>query len=662
MLNIARNVDQPKLIQGKRFRQNSLPSDLRHAIAGQPLLFKGLLLLLSLILCIKAGMFIGFFGGLTGANIISNSSSTLLFEAMIVVTMATMTTAILHNWGRSLFVLIISIFIVTTIVGLLDRLEVITLASAFPVFVISTIAAIAFGLAISGINFFITRFVLAFVEVLLSKSRFLKISCIFIISFSAIVGAQFWVWGEMQLKKSALKETLLEPGAQAIVIACGIGYGVCLAFSAWVANHLRGTPWEYPGLLRTWALAAGSWWGTSFQGLDLSEVNFREANLANTDLRARKLYRTCFQGVIGLARARVDNRYLDLELPKVQKLLTHGCSQELDFSQLNLRGAYLQDADLQRLVLIDTNLTGADLQGADLRGSILVRAQVVDVDFTDANLTGICIEDWSINSQTRFTNVQCDYIYRRLNEKGKPTDRYPADRNFGPKEFAELYQEVSNVVELVFEEGVNWRAFSFGLQKLQIDDDGLGLELRGVEKRSDRWVVKVAYNEHIPGHEVEQRVTGVYKEMKKLLAVKEKQINQLLGILSDQAEVLKDYSKQPFGNNFFITGSTITNLAGSGQIEYNEAAAQVRTIVANGVGSGQVTPAVQRFLAQLQQQSIATTSETQIDLLQQVILAESEKDPIFQQLLVQQGQQVVNALPAGAIAVAVERAIAQLNQ
>jgi hypothetical protein len=47
---------------------------------------------------------------------------------------------------------------------------------------------------------------------------------------------------------------------------------------------------------------------------------------------------------------------------------------------------------------------------------------------------------------------------------------------------------------------------------------------------------------------------------------------QLAGVTGDQAEALKELSKRSLGNSFFITGSTITNLAGSGQIEYTEAA------------------------------------------------------------------------------------------
>ncbi|MGH1396705.1 MAG: pentapeptide repeat-containing protein [Trichormus sp.] len=425
---------------------------------------------------------------------------------------------------------------------------------------------------------------------------------------------------------------------------------------------MRGTPWQHPGLLRNLALMFASWGSTSFYNLDLSGFNFTKINLANTDLRARKLYRSCFQGVTGLERARVDSRYLDLEIPKVQKLLTRACSEEPDFSNLNLRGAYLKGADLRRMKFIDTNLIGADLRDADLRGSILANAQVIDVDFTNANLTGICIQNWNVNSQTLFTNAQCDYIYRKLDEKGEPIDRYPIDRIFEPREFESLYQEVGNIVELVFKEGVNWRAFAFSLQKLELEDESLGLQLKGIEKKGDLWVAKVTHNDNISSQEVEQRLYDSYDELRQLLATKEQQINSLLGIASSQAEAIKEFSKRPLGNSFVINGSTITNLTGSGQIEYNEAIQQVRSIVANSNAPMQVSNTVEHFLAQLTGNSVATTTATQGELVKQLLLHEAEKDTIFKQLLIVQGQQMIDNLAEGAIASAIKEAIAQLQR
>lgn len=220
---------------------------------------------------------------------------------------------------------------------------------------------------------------------------------------------------------------------------------------------------------------------------------------------------------------------------------------------------------------------------------------------------------------------------------------------------------MGNVVELIFKEGVNWRAFSFTLQKLQLEDEGLGLELKGIEKRGDLWVVKVTHNETASKQVVEQRLYGMYEEMKQQLAAKEQQIRQLLGIATNQAEALKNFSRQPFGTSFFITGSTITNLAGSGQIDYNEASSKIRSLVANGGDPTQVSTAVNKLLEQFQSLSVATTLEKQAELIEQVILTEAQKDPIFKQFFIQQGQQIADGMPNGAIATAIRNARAQLS-
>lgn len=595
-----------KNIRGQHFDQELQGSDLGNVVAGQPRITKSFLTLLMLALMFVVNIFTGYVGGVTSLYIGVGTSNRLEYVFTTFVLAAWVIAAIYQGFGRSLLVAITGLLIATVAPSLLARLNLLELSRQF--FLITS-SLIVIVLASCSASLFLIRFALALAAISFTNSRLLKSLGILLIMLAATFGSLTLFSAELQEPASEVRKILSTATTGEIAafkrmtLISGIAFSLAFVLSACWANRLRGVPWNHPDLFRDWALAVGSWRGTSFHNLDLSGVNFRNARLANTDLRSRKLYRTCFQGATGLERARVDSRYLDLEIPKVQKLLTHGYSEDQDFSQLNLRGAYLQNADIRHFNLIDTDLTGADLQGADLRDSIFVRTQVIGVDFTEANLTGICIEDWSVNSQTCFTHVHCDYIYRKLDENGNPTDRYPADQNFDPREFESLYQEVGNVVELIFKEGVNWRAFSFMLQKLQLEDDGLGLELKGVEKRGDLWVVKVTHNQNYSRSEVEHHLHETYTEMKNLLAVKEQQINQLLGIVADQAEALKGYSKQSFGNSFFIIGSTITNLTGSGHIKYTEAADQVRHVVANSSNPVQATTFIQNLLAQLQEKS-----------------------------------------------------------
>jgi uncharacterized protein YjbI with pentapeptide repeats len=712
------DVHNKAKIKGKRLNQQSLCNDLQNVVAGQNLIFKGVLLLLIVLLCITASSFAGFIGGVISLYVTIENPASDAVRAMLLILIVTIASATTQDLARSIIVLLVSFFVVAIGGAILSASGLI---QSFISFLLTLTAATAFCFGISGISYFVTRFTVALTDILFIRLRFLKAIGLLLVTSICMIGAYGAISSELEAKTQTYFQPILQASqdAQIKVLILGTVYGVSLVVSGWLSNHLRGTPWKYPSLHRFWALAVGSWWGTSFFKLDLSDVNFRGSNLANTDLRARILYRTCFQGAICLERARVDNQYLDLEYPKVQRLLTHGSSRDQDFRGFNLQGAYLQNADmrgfdltntnltgadfkgadlrdsilirtqlantdfqgvdLRKNVLIDANLTEADLRGADLRGSILVRAQVARANFTGADLTGICIEDWSVSSKTRFTDVRCDYVFRKYQD-GQPSDRYPVDRDFEPGEFASLFAEPEDVVELVFKGEFNIAALSLALYKLQTDAPELNLELKGIEQREKLWVAKIRSTSSILSEQlIEERLTSVYdnpsignitvektikhsiyrdyEEMKHRLAESEQLNRQLAGVTGSQAEALKELSKRSFGNNFFISGSTITNLAGSGQIDYREAASSIRSLVTNRVDPHTT---LQRLIGQLNDQNVATTSATQRDLIQQVLLSEANQDPTFRQFLLQQGEQIISSVPSEDIAIAVQAAISAL--
>jgi uncharacterized protein YjbI with pentapeptide repeats len=714
------DVETAKSILSTRFNQKSLTPDLQNKIAGQAFIFKAVLLLLIAIFCATAALLSGYVGGIIALYVTTNLPASPSVRATLLIIISVITVAVSQSIFRSVLAVVVALGLAAISSILLTKLGIIQSPSLFAV---DVLVSTGFCLGVSSISFLILRFILALTDVLFIKSRYLKIAGIPIVILAGLAGSLGAIVGQVEASITPLeqKSLLTLPEVRTQILILGTLYTLGLAWSSWLSNFLRGTPWNYPGLQRVWALAAGAWWGTSFLNLDLSEVNFRGTTLANTDLRARKLYRTCFQGAIGLERARVDNQYLDLELPKVQKLLTHACSADRNFCRLNLQGAYLQGADLRGFDLTDTNLTGADLkqsdlrdsrlvrtqlagadfQGvdlrknvlidanlteadfrkADLRDSVLVRAQVARADFRGADLTGICIEDWSVSNKTRLAGVRCDYIYRKYQDN-QPIDRYPIDRDFEAGEFAFLYQEPEDVVELVFKGEFDFSALSLAFYKLQTEMPELEFELKGIEQRENLWVVKAKTKEGTTERLIEAQLNLTYQttarestvettirdsiyrdyeEIKARLAASEQLVNRLAGVTGDQAEALKELSKRSLGNSFFITGSTITNLAGSGQIEYTEAADQIRQVVTHSTDPKQVINTLRSLITQLKQQNVATTASTQLELIQQVIGVEAEKDPGFKQFLIEQAQQVIGAMPKGAVATAVEAAIAQLR-
>jgi uncharacterized protein YjbI with pentapeptide repeats len=708
-------------IRGWKFSEKFIERNLEGSVAGLPILLQYILITFALGIASIAGFFTGMLGYILSINLVVPSHYEYSSAELII------PTAMKSGLVVSCAAIAVTVWMLGTLhYGLFKGFKL----AVFTTLLLLTLSAIVRWLDATYI--FVTVFITLFCILITACSIFSAYSSLYLIYILSETNVKtfkgIWIFvllitsmasayllfilgifDNPQTRFLKREETLPSLVTNYVVlgsILCGCSVVVFSILATRYGNKSR----DNFSLLKSWAIAVGSWGGTSFYNLDLSNIDFTGAKLANTDFRALKLYRTCLRDVTGLERARVDNRYLDLDNPKAQKLLTKGCSEDNKFSKINLQGAYLRDAylrefnltqtnlsgaDLQNAILresllikanlteanlqnanlresllIDADLSGAELQGADLRDSVLVRTQVIGVNFTGAKLTGACIEDWSVSSQTCFTNVECDYIYRKLDEQGKSTDRYPLERNFEPGEFESLYEEVDHVIELVFREGLNWRAFSFAFYELQTEEGELELELKGVEQRKDLWVVKVTYNENIIRQLVEERVCVIYEkyaEKERLFAAREEDFRRLLSTTEKQAsallahaETIQEYTKRPFGNSFVILGSTITNLAGSGKIEYNEASNSIRSLVANGDDRAQVTSLVQSLTTQFQEKGIATTDE-QAELIQQIILAVAGENPEFKQLFVQQGQQIADAVPEGAIATAIRNALIQLS-
>jgi hypothetical protein len=308
--------------------------------------------------------------------------------------------------------------------------------------------------------------------------------------------------------------------------------------------------------------------GTSFRDLDLSHLNFSGLTLANVDLRAKKLYRTCFLNTTGWDATTVDHRYLDLDQPKVQALLS-GQSTTKNFCRTSLRGAYLR-GDLQEFEFTEAILDGADLRGVNLRYAKFVRTLVTDVDFSQADLTGCCLKDWSFNRQTCFEGVICDYIYRDYDyENDKPTLRYPLERNFEPGEFEAIVRKLETSYELVFDQQLDPISLSFVFEKFRLEDESLGLELQGLEQRGEFWIVKVGHREGVSRQQVVEQVNETYEDLRNLfearyqlaLEAKEGEIARL----STHYQVLMDMQRQFLQKLVERTGSSAESVIVQGE-------------------------------------------------------------------------------------------------
>ncbi|MBD2596678.1 pentapeptide repeat-containing protein [Nostoc spongiaeforme FACHB-130] len=261
--------------------------------------------------------------------------------------------------------------------------------------------------------------------------------------------------------------------------------------------------------------------GTSFYNADLTDANFTGATLKTTDFRKANLTHTCFYEVKNLEFARVGDSILSN--PVILNLLVTGNGRRKSYTGTNLKGANLICADLK-----DADISEATFKGACLEWSNLTLAQAVGTDFTQAQMTGACVEAWNIESTTKLDNVDCRFIYLLENPKLGTDDRErrPSSGEFQPGEFTKLFEEVVNTVDLIFRNGIDWKAFVAAFKKVQVQNENTELAIQSIENKGDGVVVvKVAASVDAHKEKIHNDFTQNYQLA--LQAVEEKYKAQL---------------------------------------------------------------------------------------------------------------------------------------
>jgi len=226
--------------------------------------------------------------------------------------------------------------------------------------------------------------------------------------------------------------------------------------------------------------------GTSFYKLSLERANFENAILEYTDFRKANLTHTRFSKARGLDRARLANTYL--ANPKIRQLVVTCNGQGHNFDGLDLTGVNLQDAHLQDASFMGASLNQSNLRGADLSRAILKQTQLEGADLTGAILTGAYIEDWGITSTTKLENVQCEYVYMRVPTKENPNPLRKPDNlreTFAEGEFADFIQPFFDTLDLYHSQDVDPRAISIALKNLSVNHPGDDLQFVAIERRGN---------------------------------------------------------------------------------------------------------------------------------------------------------------------------------
>jgi uncharacterized protein YjbI with pentapeptide repeats/uncharacterized protein (DUF697 family)/tellurite resistance protein len=206
-------------------------------------------------------------------------------------------------------------------------------------------------------------------------------------------------------------------GAIAAAIACiaadqsGIEVWIPLATVAlgvWGAWRSLGVPDQFAGIHRA-AIGFAAMGGTCFRRANLTQTNFSQARLKNSDFRAAILAQTNLLGVSFLEQAQWGNSIL--QSAAVRSLLVTGNGRGQSYSEVNLQGANLSNADLSSAILRDANLSGATLQNANLEGADLTRVNAIGCNFHQARLTGACVDQWDVDRSTQLDQVDCRFVF-----------------------------------------------------------------------------------------------------------------------------------------------------------------------------------------------------------------------------------------------------------
>jgi uncharacterized protein YjbI with pentapeptide repeats len=587
----------PRLIdlRGKRVSQEMLSQlDFSQCLLGLSATSRVGIFSLSLLVSLLCAVVTAFAGATLALNLVFDYQG---WRYLTIATVAIILSAFVYwvrsQWLQSILVIFVGCWLGLPILAVVLRLVGLVSPSKLNLFIIGspligTLLTAASLLSVVGLSLASSLLTMGFQRQFRWLHGFLLTSFMLLCGAVGVVQAASGNLDNEYLKEIRQAKTFPSPVFELVGWLGSSVLAVAIAFV--ILQFLRDNRrWQgQPDAIRSLGKAIANLGGTSFYKLDLSHLNFSAISLANIDLRAKKLYRTCFAGTTGWEAATVDDSYLDLHQPKVQALLK-GEPITQNFFRTNLRGAYLQKAKLQDFDFTEAILDGADFRGAKLHDAKFVRTLVTDVDFSQANLTGCCLKDWSFNRQTCFHGVICDYIYRDF-EDGEPTQRYPIERNFLPGEFEAIVRKLETSYELVFEQEIDPISLSFVFEKFRLEDQSLGLELQGLEKRGDLWIVKVGHQEGVSRPQVVERVNETYEELRKLfearyqltLDAKEGEISRL----NSYFQVLMDMYSQFSQKLVERTGGSAESVIFQGQGHQIYFKNQVGEIMENQINAG----------------------------------------------------------------------------
>lgn len=289
---------------------------------------------------------------------------------------------------------------------------------------------------------------------------------------------------------------------------------------------------------------------------DLNEVNLGIVHLDGANLSKASLIGAWFNGS-NLRGANLSEAYL-IGAYFIDSNLSGANLSKAILSEASFNGSNLSRTNLTEALLMESDLSGANLSGSNLSHSSLIRTQALATNFRGAILTGACIEDWNINSATNLDDVICDYVYLRRGQQ----ERRPSSGNFESGEFTKLFQKALETVDLIFRNGIDWRAFLTSFQKLQVECGGEELAIQAIENKKDgAFVIRVnvppdadkAESENYLKREYEYALKVLEEKYRYQSQAKDEQLADYRQQNANLNEIVKSMASRPINNVIEVT-------------------------------------------------------------------------------------------------------------
>ena len=206
-------------------------------------------------------------------------------------------------------------------------------------------------------------------------------------------------------------------------------------------------------------------------------------------------------------------------------------------------------------------------------------------------------------------------------------ERRPSDpnRNFAPGDFAKLIERSIETVDLIFNEGIDWKAFLSSYQDIQVQYGDQNVSIQAIEKKSDdAFVIRLTVPPEADKADIESKVKQSYKTNLRVLEAryrvqleaKDEQIAIYRQHNTDLLDIIRLKASQPIQNIIDVT-NTVESNSMSDNFNNNLQGANIANF-ANQVKDNARQQANQYNYSSEQKQTLAEAAEEIQKLIQQL--------------------------------------------